>query len=55
MQVDALGLIGQLLDRMSRGTAFPGRDQKVRFMNEMTLDEIWELARRKRPEWDARI
>ena len=54
-QVDALGLIGQLLDRIGKGTALPGPDQKIRFMNEMTMDEVWALARPKRPDWDARI
>ena len=54
-QVDALGLIGQLLDRMGKGTALPGPDQKIRFMNEMTMDEVWQLARPKRPDWDRRI
>lgn len=54
-QVDAFGLIGQLLDRMGKGTALPGPDQKIRFMNEMTMDEVWQLARPKRPDWDRRI
>jgi hypothetical protein len=31
-QVDALGLIGQLLDRMGKGTPLPGIDQKPRFI-----------------------
>jgi hypothetical protein len=48
-QVDALGLIGQLLDRISKGTALPGPDQKIRFMNEMTMEEVWTLAAPKRP------
>jgi hypothetical protein len=50
-----LGLIGQLLDRMSKGTALPGADQKIRLMNEMTMDEVWTLAVPKRPDWDKRI
>jgi hypothetical protein len=54
-QVDALGLIGQLLDRMGRGTPLLGIDQKVRYMNEMTMDEAWALARPKRPDGNARI
>jgi hypothetical protein len=56
-QVDALGLVGQLLDRMrmSKGSAPPGSDRKMRFMNELTMDEAWELARPKRPDWNARI
>jgi predicted phage terminase large subunit-like protein len=54
-QVDALGLIGQLLDRMGKGAALPSSDQKPRFMNEMTMDEAWELARPKRPDSTPRI
>jgi hypothetical protein len=54
-QVDALGLIGQVLDRMNKGTALPNADQEIRFMNEMTMDEVWELARPKRPDLDRRI
>ena len=29
--------------------------EKVRYMNEMTMDEVWDLARPKRPGSDARI
>jgi hypothetical protein len=54
-QVDALGLIGQILDRMGKGTAVSPADQKPRFMNEMTMDEIWRHAQPKRPSWDRRI
>jgi predicted phage terminase large subunit-like protein len=54
-QVDALGLIGQVLDRMNKGTVPPNHDQKIRFMNEMTMDEAWSLARPKRPDLNARI
>jgi predicted phage terminase large subunit-like protein len=53
-QVDALGLIGQVLDRMSAG-ALPKPPEKVRYANEMTMDEAWNLARPKRPGADARI
>jgi predicted phage terminase large subunit-like protein len=53
-QVDALGLIGQVLDRMSAG-ALPKPPAKLRCANEMTMDEAWELARPKRPDSDARI
>ena len=47
-QVDALGLIGQLLDVMRKGKApakptFP----KIRSMNELTMDEVWQLCRPK--------
>jgi hypothetical protein len=52
-QVDALGLIGQILDRMGKGTAVCPDDQKPRFMNEMTMDEVWSLARPKQPGWIA--
>jgi hypothetical protein len=54
-QVDGLGLIGQVLDRMNKGTAPPDTDQKIRFMNGLTMDEAWELARPKQPDWNARI
>jgi hypothetical protein len=37
------------------GTPLPGNDPKIRFMNEMTMDEVWALARPKRPDWDRRI
>jgi hypothetical protein len=50
-----LGLIGQLLDRMNKGTVPPNTDQKIRFMNGLTMDEAWDLARPKRPDWNARI
>jgi hypothetical protein len=50
-QVDALGLIGQVLDRMGGGTAASSADHKPRFMNEMTMDEVWSLAQPKRPDW----
>jgi len=52
-QVDALGLIGQLLDLMARGVA-PREPEKIRGANEMTMDQAWELARPRR-ETDARI
>jgi hypothetical protein len=53
--VDAAGLIGQLLDRMGRGAASRTSDQKIRFMNEMTMDEVWSLDMPKRQDWDRRI
>jgi hypothetical protein len=40
---------------MNKGAALPGADQEIRFMNELTMDEAWELARPKRLDWDARI
>jgi phage terminase large subunit-like protein len=54
-QVDALGLIGQVLDRMAAGRAPPNPTEKIRFANEMTMDEAWQLARPKRPGSDAQI
>jgi len=53
-QVDALGLIGQVLDRMTAG-ALPKPPEKLRCANEMTMDEAWELARPKRPDPYARL
>jgi predicted phage terminase large subunit-like protein len=53
-QVDALGLIGQVLDRMTAG-ALPKPPEKLRCANEMTMDEAWTLAKPKRPGLDGRI
>ena len=53
-QVDALGLIGQVLNKMHAG-ALPKPPEKLRCANEMTMDEAWDLARPKRPGADARI
>ena len=47
-QVDALGLVGQVLDKMHAG-ALPKPPEKLRCANEMTMDEAWDLARPKRP------
>jgi hypothetical protein len=51
---DALGLIGQVLDRMTAG-ALPKPPEKLRFANEMTMDEAWALAVPKRPDPNARL
>jgi hypothetical protein len=53
-QVDALGLIGQVLNKMTAG-ALPKPPEKPRYMNEMTMDQAWDLARPKRPGAYARI
>ena len=53
-QVDALGLIGQVLDKMSAGRALATPTEKPRYANEMTMDKAWQLARPKRPGSDAR-
>jgi hypothetical protein len=53
-QVDALGLIGQVLDRMTAGKV-PPKPEKIRCANEMTMDEAWQLARPRRLGSDARI
>jgi predicted phage terminase large subunit-like protein len=52
-QVDALGLIGQVLDRMSAGQERPKKDGPMRGMYDMSLDELWK-AQPKR-SGDARI
>lgn len=52
-QVDALGLIGQVLDRMTGGTA-PLKPPKMRGTLEMTMDEVWKLAKSK-ASMDKRI
>ena len=41
-QVDALGLIGQVLDRMSAGLA-PKPEEPMRGIREITMDELWRL------------
>jgi hypothetical protein len=43
-QVDALSLIGQLLDVMVPGTPLPAA-QPMRSARELTMDEAWELCR----------
>jgi predicted phage terminase large subunit-like protein len=53
-QVDALGLVGQVLHRMTAG-ALPKPPEKLRYANEMTMDEAWELARPKRPDPYTRL
>jgi hypothetical protein len=40
---------------MGKGTALPSPDHKIRFMKEMTIDEVWALAKPKLPDWDRRI
>jgi hypothetical protein len=40
---------------MTAETALPKPSEKIRFANEMTMDEAWRLARPKRPGLDARI
>ena len=54
-QVDALGLIGQVLNKMRPGTAPPKPPEKLRYANEMTMDEAWTLAKPKRLGLDGRI
>jgi hypothetical protein len=53
-QVDALGLIGQVLDRMTSGQT-PRVPEKMRGANEITMDEAWKLATPKGRNPDARI
>lgn len=43
-QVDALGLVGQLLDRMIKGTAAEDPDAPVRGTLDMTMNEAFKLA-----------
>jgi hypothetical protein len=45
-QVDALSLIGQLLDQIVPGTALPGTSP-LRGARELTMNEAWELCRVK--------
>ncbi len=53
-QVDALAPIGQMLDRMGKVTAASSIDEKIRFMNEMTMDEDWVHTQPRRPDLDRR-
>lgn len=53
-QVDALGLIGQVLDLMSVGPAPAQEPGPIRGADEMTMAEAWEKAMPKVPS-DARI
>lgn len=46
-QVDALGLIGQLLDRMAAGDA-PVEVKPMRGASEMTMSEAWDRAKPQR-------
>lgn len=45
-QVDALGLIGQLLDHISHGD-YPERKPEPRFLEHATLDELWDMQDRQ--------
>ena len=51
-QVDALGLIGQILNRMSAGQERP-KKEPMRGMTEMTLQELWDVQPKRTS--DARI
>jgi predicted phage terminase large subunit-like protein len=53
-QVDALGLVGQLLDRMRAGAAPRAPAGPIRGAAEMTMDELYRLGKAKRGV-DARI
>lgn len=46
-QVDALGLVGQLLDRMIKGTVARDEDAPPRGSNDMTFEEALTLAKPK--------
>ena len=53
-QVDALGLVGQLLDIMRAGKA-PARVAPVRGIDAITIDEAWRLCRPRFSGLDERI
>ena len=44
--VDALGLIGQILDRMNAGTK-PQQRQPIRGLTELTLQELFDAQPRR--------
>lgn len=46
-QVDALGLLGQVLDLMRKGTPIAGPVPPIRGASEMTMEEVWRLAKPK--------
>jgi predicted phage terminase large subunit-like protein len=52
-QVDALGLVGQLLDRMSSGKALPDTTPKpLAGIEALTLDKLWEdQEKEQRQQW----
>lgn len=49
-QVDMLGLIGQILDRMSAGKAEKDPDGPIRGADKMTMDEAWQASLVNRTE-----
>lgn len=53
-QVDALGLIGQVLDKMTHGKK-PTAPEGMRGANEMTMDKMWKWAVPKERDPYARI
>lgn len=44
-QVDALGLIGQLLDHIAHGD-YPAKKPEARFLKDVSLDELWDMQER---------
>jgi len=53
-QVDALGLVGQLIDIMQAGRP-PAQAAPIRAMTELTMDEVWRLCRPRLPGFGRRI
>jgi len=53
-QHDAIGLVGQLIDVMIKGTA-PKEPERFRGANEITMEEAWKLARPRMPGMNDRI
>jgi predicted phage terminase large subunit-like protein len=54
-QVDALGLIGQLIDIMLVGKAPAPAIKPIRGIDELTMDEVWRLCRPRVPDPNPRI
>jgi hypothetical protein len=54
-QVDALGLIGQLIDIMLVGRAPVPAIKPIRGIDELTMDEVWRLCRPRLPDPNPRI
>jgi predicted phage terminase large subunit-like protein len=53
-QVDVLSLVGRMLDGLVRGQV-PKEAEPFRGLNEMTMDEVWELVPQKRTARPERI
>ena len=51
-QVDVLGLIGRLLDKLWANPKLPGEPEKPRFLNDMTADEVFWPKTNKKTDYE---